>query len=294
MTEKEIINQIKGVELDLRDTIGLNENTTFGTEIEFENIEDYDISNIQEDIKYAYPSWKTISDPTLHKGLEINSPILTDKKSAWLELADICEIAQEYGEIGANSGGHIHFGAQAFKNPRDIVNFLELWALHEKTIYRFSAGEQPTIRYFAYYNYSEPIAQIIKENEDKLWDSKTLLEIKKALEKFKSHHAVNLYHIDPYSLEYAPYNTIEIRCPNGTLNPVIWQNNINFFGKMIEAVGKASYDEEKTRYKLHKMDTKLYNVLDIKKYSLEDAINLANTVFEDDLDKAYFLKQTIK
>ncbi len=291
MTEKEIINQINEVELDLRETIGLNPNITFGTEIELENIEDYDISNLKEDIKYAYPNWQTIPDSTLNEGLEINSPILSDEKSAWLELADICEIAKEYGEIGENSGGHIHIGAQAFKNPHDIVKFLELWALHEKTIYRFSAGEQQTTRPNAYTDYAEPIGELIRANENKLWNAKTLLEIKQTLEKLKSHHAINLYHLNPFSLEYAPYNTIEIRCPNGTLNPIIWQNNINFFGKMIETVSKGNYDEEKTRYRLHKMNTTLYKV---NSYSVHDAINLADTVFESDLDKAYFLKQTIK
>ena len=42
-------------------------------------------------------------------------------------------------------------------------------------------------------------------------------------------------------------NTIEFRCPNGTLNPIIWQNNVNLFAHLLSSDNLFQADLVNTR-----------------------------------------------
>lgn len=80
-------------------------------------------------------------------------------------------------------------------------------------------------------------------------------------------------------------STIEIRCPNGTLEPVIWQNNVKFFGKLLEYAASNTYDKELIQ--ILGQDTS-------PQINIEKAYALAQLIFNNELDKLYFLRQYIK
>ena len=44
---------------------------------------------------------------------------------------------------------------------------------------------------------------------------------------------------------YDKSKTIEFRSSNGTLNEIIWQNNVNFFTKMLLSCASDNFDIEK-------------------------------------------------
>ena len=52
--------------------------------------------------------------------------------------------------------------------------------------------------------------------------------------------------------DFSVNNTIEVRRPNGTVEEVIWQNNINVILKMILKIKNNSFDIEYIDYLLNK------------------------------------------
>ena len=106
----------------------------------------------------------------------------------------------------------------------------------------------------------------------------------------------------------------EVRCFNGTLFPAISQNNINLITKILVAVVEGNIDKEYILEEYKKYKKKRYNfdrfccilhsekeriqynrLLDgFNKVKLEKALKLADMIFDNDLDKCYFLKQYLK
>lgn len=86
-------------------------------------------------------------------------------------------------------------------------------------------------------------------------------------------------------------NTIEFRSPNGTLEPVIWQNNINFFTKMLIYCKSGDFDEDivEKRLEFNNQDLYLY-----RQIFLTQALELTDLIFDNNLDKIYFLRQYLK
>lgn len=64
------------------------------------------------------------------------------------------------------------------------------------------------------------------------------------------YYSFNTCYVNPVKKGIIEGNTIEVRCPNGTVNPVIWQNNINFFAKLFLYCSGNNFDIEFINYKL--------------------------------------------
>ena len=90
------------------------------------------------------------------------------------------------------------------------------------------------------------------------------------------------------------YCSVEYRVPNGTLDPIIWQNNINFFVKLLLYCKNPNFNEDI----LNRRRMEVNGILgDITKYSdiyIEQAIELCDMIFDNNLDKIYFLRQYLK
>ena len=89
-------------------------------------------------------------------------------------------------------------------------------------------------------------------------------------------------------------NTIEKRTGNGTTNHIIIQNDINFTTKLMNYCNNELFDEDliKRRVQINKKTlSKLrsYNDIDII-----GSLELADLIFNNNLDKIYFLKQYFK
>lgn len=230
----------------------------------------------------------------MKSGAEINSPILYDKTELWQELRTICETLKAISKIGSSSGGHIHVGVQVLGNDKESwKNFIKMWAIYENIIYRFSYGEFLTGR-SSLKNYASPVADTFLKSLESL--SRNNLSFEEMIYGLKDdrYTGVNLKNAT-YNEGFRTRNTIEFRCPNGSLESVIWQNNINFFVKLLKYCKKVSNFNNDIIDARQKENLKKYNSLNwYNEIYLEQALELSDMLFNNNLDKIYFLRQYLK
>lgn len=273
-----VISLINMYKLILRDRINVDLDETFGLEIECEN------ANWGKIGKRMIEDWQLTDDISLENGAEIKSSPLTDSKKNWDDLRNMCKVLMNHAFIGTHTGGHVHVGIQALGHDiKSLINFMKLWAIYEHIIYRFSYGEftgpRPGIKGAAMESKIDFInACYFYEHEDASKE-----EILKHLSAEKC-VAVNFKH-------YHTLRTLEFRCPNASLNPVIWQNNVNLFVKMMLYAKSdkfnSSFIEEKFSkiFIIEKTPNEIY---------VNDALELIDLIFDNNLDKIYFLRQYLK
>lgn len=311
--------------LGLRNTIGVSKDITFGLELEFDEVKDTDIIDCELYNDSTLKDWCMVPDGSLPNGAEINSPVLRDSEDTWIDLSRVCDLIDEYAYISDNVGGHIHIGTQILgNNPKYWANFIKLWVTYENIIFRFLYGEFASPRSIMA-NQAKPILlDFIKriEDIDKKAKNVNASHLFRLLDygdenikvrRKKSVNFTNVSRLQPYEYNMEKnMNTIEFRSPNGTFDPVIWQNNVSFLVKLmlycksdrfnldiVERRRKEiengivspvlnsclSYDVERNNKKLVDMYSRVY---------VEQAIELADMIFDNNLDKIYFLRQYIK
>ncbi len=281
--------------LGLRDRLGIDKSITFGMEIESE----YAKLEVHDKIKNACTKnpWEAYWDLSLREGVEATSPIMSDEVDTWKDVELICSILKENSKIDRNAGGHIHIGSQILgDNLQAWINFIKLWGVYENIIFRFASGEYLTYRPHIK-RYAEPVSEYFLERYNKLDPNERTLYF--LLHHFdcqeEREYALNFTNVlcsEPDTLKER--NTIEFRCPNGSLNPTIWQNNVNLFVKILNYSKKSKYDSDTIdrRYKLIKR--KDFNLEDYNKIYLNQMLEFCDLVFKNNLDKIYFLKQYLK
>lgn len=295
MTEKDYRRILKDKEIKYRATLNLPKEVTFGIEIEYENVLNELISELlyseeiynnnflnwinkpEIDLFYSY-----LDDDKLMGG-EVISPILKDNIKTWENLRTALNILKDNDAIITNQcGGHVNIGAHLLgHNITYWRNFMLLWILYEKEIYRFSSGEFSKVR-VREDGVFDRISPLLKENLFLI----SKLEGKKNIYNYLTRIGMPIvektYDISLNNFSSAKYedgNRIEFRIPNGTLKEEIWQNNINFFAKFLLACRKE-LDIDHVIYKIN--------------HNEHSAIELADYVFEDNIDKDNFLIQTLK
>ena len=273
----DFLNLINQYKLVLRDGIGVNLDETFGVEIECEGVK------WEKIMRKVLKNWGLYDDTSLLCGAELKSPKLRDVKENWLQLKKMCVMLSKYSQIGINCGGHVHVGIQALEDGRkSLINFMKLWSIYEHIIFRFSFGEflgpRPVFK-----GNSKSVRDAFQEMC--YYDSIGALSERELFMMLKHDkcQAVNFRHYDTFK-------TIEFRCPNGTLNPVIWQNNINLFVKMLLYSSSLMYDERKIK---EKMSNSISDKTSSKIY-VDDALEFADLIFDNNMDKIYFLRQYLK
>ena len=290
---QELINLLDKYYLTLRTKLGLLNNTTFGLELEFE----YALKErLKKEIhnKFEIKGWRVKEDSTLRLGLEINSPVLDDNEKTWDELSDVCNILRKYANIGNSSGGHIHVGSQILGENREYwLNFIKLWSVYENIIFRFLYGEylnnRPNISFYA-----SEISNNLWNHYQNFRDYDDELEYIISILSISRYYSVNFSHVNIENCnEYHFDNTIEYRNPNGSLNPVIWQNNVNFLVKLLYYTTQKNYDNDLIE-KRHEITTPYYFLKYYNEIFLEQALELCDMIFTNNLDKIYFLKQYLK
>lgn len=276
--------------LEYRETLNLKSDVTFGLELEFEHSNNILINIHLKSLGIAN-RWPIKPDITLFNGGEIASPILCDKKETWLELKKVCEILNKYAKIGENAGGHIHIGSHVLGPKKEAwLNFIKLWAAYENIIFRFSYGEYLTERPNVM-RYASPLALDFFEDYEKVssetYNITDLIYLANA-SKLRAVSFRKVYNLDKFSKS----DTIEFRCPNGTLNPIIWQNNVNLFTKILKYAKSTHFDQDIVNKRLLKLED-----LSINLYSevyLDQALELCDILFTNNRDKIYFLRQYLK
>ena len=299
---------LKQYYLRLRSRLGLEENITLGLEIEFEeSLNDL----IEEELDNACSSgdWSMVPDGSLFNGAEINSPVLRDDEKSWIDLSCVCDIVNRYAFVMENTSAHIHIGIQILgNNPKYWANFAKLWAAYENVIFRFLYGEYVSPR-DGILEYARPISKDFINNLQRIDERSKMISSMHMFKIFdpgdeniklrrrKSVNFTNLSNLQPYMYNYeGKKNTVEFRSPNGTFNPVIWQNNVNFLTKLLLYCKSNQFDETKILNRINqvKNDNIASNLYKYSYVYLEQALELSDMIFDNNLDKVYFLRQYIK
>ena len=291
-SEKEdLIKDIKSTYISLRYSLGLPEEVTFGLEVEYDDLSEEEVNAFIDSI---IPLWYSTEEISLPNGGEVTSPVLTDKFSSWVDLKRLCLFLRLAGATANDGvGSHIHVGVPNTlgNNLKTWLNFIKKWMIYEDVIFRFTNGESVTPRA----NYISHCYPIALELYDMLLNVEGSLDLDKLSwiippERFQS---INFRNVKWDNLnDNNLFNTIEFRTPNGTLEETIWQNNVNFFVKFLLSC-KKEQDEEYIKYVMSKL-SKVYNYGDYYKINIDKAFRLADDIFDNELDKVYFLRQYIK
>lgn len=301
LDKKELISFLDNFYLHYRNNLNFNDNTlTFGIEIEFEKIllEEVEQLLINSNLK----NWLTKKERSIITGGEINSTILNDNQTNWLEIKKVCSILKENNaKISENCGGHVHFGSNILgDNYNSWLTFIKCIIAFEKVLFRFGYGEEVkerhSVRKFAY-----PVSYLLKEilYSDNIdfnnINTEKLLDIIK--DRTSKRSSVSFQKICIKNLDNIKNNTIEFRFPNGTIEEIIWQNNINTLGKLLLAVKNDKIDIDVIDFLLKNIQKENnINVLlmDYGSIHLNTALLFCDMIFDNDLDKLYFLRQYIK
>ena len=191
---------------------------------------------IDRQLMEVFPNgdWRTKDDGSLHNGSEINSPILRDTKTNWENLNKVCSIVEPLASIDTKSGGHIHIGTQTLGSNRDSwLNFIKMWSVYKNIIFRFGYGDFLTARP-SMLEYAEPMTKDFWRDYEKLKSGNASLDAIISKISYKRYQAVNFNNVSRNNCNnFDTKNTIEFRCPNGTLDAAIWQNNVNLFVRML-------------------------------------------------------------
>ena len=273
-----------------------DDNISFGLEIETEHA---NIEKIKKFFWYDYTSWCYCNDSSLDSGIEIVSPILINNEKSFEQLKAVCNFLKKNSFIDQSASAHIHVGAQIYNDWGSIYHLCLIWFAFEKVIYRFSYGEHNAGRKELYY-YADSMLENAKDLSDifeKIFEcpddygkfEKEFYEYVKKIKRYKSLNFTNVYKFG----QKEKGNTIEFRCPNGTLNEVIWQNNLNFFLSLMN-YAKNGLDNADFDYFVNKTNDNICSDYDYSELYLKDALELADLIFKTNQDKIDFLKQYVK
>ena len=289
---QEVLVDVENYFLTYRDTLNLPQELTFGVELEYEKLFKI-LTDEFLDVNFLY-SWKSINDGSLTLGGEVVSPILNDDISTWDQLQKICQFLAKYNaDTFHNAGGHIHIGANIL--GEDIESwkmFLKLYTIYEHVLFRFAYGDKLNARK-GIKNYAFPSKENLNMALLFLDDAIDLSDIYYAIPNHSRYQALNLsnVHFIMFETQKKFINTIEFRFPNASSSEIVWQNNINAFAKMLLTAKDKLIDEEFLDYKIKASKDEYINYDFI---DLNGALEFVDLVFDNNLDKIYFLRQYFK
>ena len=290
---QELLYRLDNYYLELRDKLGFSDSVTFGLELEFEKACRRRIEERLEETG-LYTEWDVKGDGSLDNGAEINSPVLVDEEINWIALSKVCDIVKEHAIIGKNSGGHIHVGTHVLGTKTESwLNFIKLWSVYENIIFRFLYGDSLTHR-ASLERYAPPISKCLwgkyqfLKRMGNMYIGHLIYELPQ-----ERYGAINFSNtVNPS--RFSTGNTIEFRCPNGTLEPVIWQNNVNLLINILNYSKSSNFDDD-TINKRREINQDKYSELGwYNQIYLVQALELADMLFDSNLDKVYFLRQYLK
>ena len=203
--------------------------------------------------------WETKNDESLRKGTEVVSPVLKgDNEKTSNEIKSVCAILNGIDQgISKRCGGHVHIGADYLKSKQDWTNLIKIWSNAEKVLY-VMCNKEGVIPRMEIMEYAEPIS---KKVEDAIKKGTINLESKEDLSKFAK-EMVKVQESRQSSINFCNVgnkykNTIEFRVSNGTIDPVVWIENINLFGGIIRRAHELSIIQAKAANERREDEIKL-------------------------------------
>lgn len=306
--KKELLELLKQYKISLKDKLNLDENITFGLELEFNTPKSQDIGSNLKTLNYRWlmekrlrgAFWDLKRETSSYNGYEVISPILVDNEENYRQLSEICNMLKEYNVlITEKDAGHIHIGTQIIGNDIDAwLNFFRLYTLYENIIYRFSYGEfenkRPALNCYApslASKYSKRLEEI-----DNKYDYTYLITIRQLFNIMKTTYkaaALNYYKVNQGGTSFEVGRTIEFRMPNASIEPIIWQNNINFLTHFLKAA-KKDIDPELIMRKIKDKEESLSDYSYYNDINVDEALEVADLIFDNNRDKIDFLRQYMK
>lgn len=203
--------------------------------------------------------WKYEKDGS---GIELSSYVMTDDEQATNSIYYICHILKEQGhKTTEDDAAHVHIGTNILTNVQSYKNLLEMWFNLEKAMFLVSnkVGELPRKEAITGERYAEPRSKrlnfLIKSGEINFSKNETtqqfIYKLKMEFDKFSS---INLGNVGS---ELG--STLEYRVANGTLDPEIWIQNINFFVAFTQSAEdlyqiQVKAEEERTEEEKQKLE----------------------------------------
>lgn len=179
-----------------------------------------------------------------------------------------------------NCSFQVNFDGSLLPTSEDRITFLKLYAYYEDIIYRFSKGENANYRE-SLDMYASPIILALKDVLNFDDPDKEFI-----LERFSNNKRYGII------FKNKSKDLIEFRTPNGTYNPILWQNYITLFYYLIEAITKRKYDLQELNEYISSYSK--INILESYELSREEkALKLSKQIFSKQLDKTSFLHQYI-
>ena len=132
------------------------------------------------------------------------------------------------------------------------INFIKLYAVYEHILYVFSYGDKTTGRK-EINSYANPVVNqlVFVLNKLKELGKDNLFKI---IDDWSKYYSLNFdIRSDLTSSTLTDKDTLEFRSPNGTTNHIVWQNNINAFGKLLKTVKEKELDIEYLDYRIDNM-----------------------------------------
>lgn len=294
---QELLILLENYYLTLRKSLNIDNSLTFGFEIEYKynqkEINNNDINKLLRSFDSKKRQWRGHMDASIHYGGEISSPILKDRTVYWKELEYVCSLLKSVSIVDDDCGGHIHIGAQILGTKKENwLNFIYLCAVYENIIYRFGYGEFLTER-SRIKKYAPPLSKQLLIGYSKYKNKDC--EFYNLINHFitKRYSAINFSYIEKNGL-FEEENTIEFRTPNGTLEPIIWQNNLNLFSHLLMYSKDNNFDRDIIKKRYMCVRKSLSRLKCYREVYLEQALELGDMIFDNNIDKIYFLKQYLK
>lgn len=275
-----ILSSISQYKIKSRDELCIEEQITYSPEIEF-------ICRSYDRAKRLFPkdkfnNWTLKEEFTIGNGFEITpSSFLKNTYKDYKEVHEILNIIKKdpLSYIDYRCGMHMNIGTQAFIDKNHLDRFILLWLAYEEVIFRFCYGDYMNPRK-KIKNVAAPLRYNININNYK--EPNNLLYTSKS-------NAISLCKATSFNYKYN--NVLEIRCPNATLNFMMMQNELNLFCHMIDYT-KKEFDEAKIKTIINKKEN--IQLESYNKIFLQESLEFADMLFDNSLDKCYFLKQYLK
>lgn len=274
MQNKELVESALYDTLPLRDKINVDK--IFGLEIEMGIKNEDDMLFIaSKDLRESGYERKFDNTIRCEYPVEIVSPKLYGN-DIWEPLCLLsermkkCDLNFNYASFQVNMDVSYSY--------LDFCHFLLFFRTYEYIIFKFSMSFQEFFRSHEYSKSLKDFFRFYMAKDGNTFEIEKLIEYKRYCVEFK---------LKDGNKTYLP-DIIEFRSGNGCDDVWIWQNYINTFYYLEEYIHKIDLDLiDYDLCHLQKRD-KPYSVL-----WLEDALKFANTIFKEDIDKIYFLRQYI-
>lgn len=303
LEKKEYLEYLEKLKLTYRKKLNLPDYLTFGVEIEYCEAPSNKILRVLNTLKEKpdyinYEKWHFHIDGNFSYfkngiiyGGEVTTPVFNDEINSYKEIEKVCKSLQKYhATIDDRVGVHYHISKNVFNNDYNtLVKFLKLYVVFEHIIYKFGYNglkEREALKDYAKDSRNILINILKKDDMDEFYRLiNAINDVIKAKER-----GINFQNI-PHGI--GSTNTIEFRMCNGTLDPITIQNEINLFCNLLLSSNKE-IDTEYLDYRIEELKNKKISLEMYRNINLDDAIIFSDIIFDNKLDKDYFIKQYIK